>query len=72
MSQATGMNSHPSIRSSVSGSPATTSPPIMMFTSATRATNTISTAEMFSTTIRPSAVPFTIASMAESYFRPES
>ena len=32
---------------------------------------TISTAEMFSTTIRPSAVPLTMASMALSYFRAE-
>ena len=35
------------------------------------ATNTISTAEMFSTTIRPSAVPLTMASMALSYFNAE-
>ena len=37
----------------------------------TPAGNTISTAEMFSTTIRPSAVPFTMASMALSYFSAE-
>ena len=44
----------------------------MTLARATRATNTISTAEMFSTTISPSDVPFTMASMALSYFSAES
>jgi len=71
ISQARGMNIQPSSRSTVTGASNSHSPPIMRLTRATRATNTISTAEMFSTTIRPSAVPLTMASMAESYLRAE-
>ena len=38
---------------------------------ATKATNTIRIAEMFSTTVRPSIVPLLIASIELSYFSSE-
>ena len=66
-SQATGMKTQPSRRSIVTGPSNSQKPPSMTLIRAIRATNTISTAEMFSTTIRPSAVPLTMASMALSY-----
>ncbi|MNT83129.1 hypothetical protein D3C86_2236690 [compost metagenome] len=59
------------MRSTLSCSPPIQKAPSMTLARATRATKTISTAEMFSTTIRPSEVPLTMASTALSYFSAE-
>ncbi|MCY1555904.1 hypothetical protein D9M68_926050 [compost metagenome] len=71
ISQASGEKTTPRMRSTLKASPPTTKPPSMTLARATRATKTISTAEMFSTTIRPSEVPLTMASTELSYFSAE-
>ena len=72
MAQASGAYTTPRMRSTVSGSPSTGGNtdrrPLPM---ATKATNTIRIAEMFSTTVRPSIVPLLMASMELSYFSSE-
>ena len=66
------LTSNPAIDTSPTWSPNSQKPPIIILTRVIRATNTIRMAEMLSTTIRPSAVPLEMASMALSYFRADS